>query len=141
MNSLNSIILEGNLVKDPEVGTTKTGTPVTVFTIACNRSYKSEDAFVKEVSYFTVETWSKLAENCGTHLSKGRGVRIVGRLKQDRWTDSEGKNHTSIKIVAEHVEFKPQAVGKNETEENHVEFPEAKDETEKPVTRKKKAVG
>jgi single-strand DNA-binding protein len=33
---------------------------------------------------------------------------VVGRLKQDRWTDADGKGHSKILIVAEHVEFKPQ---------------------------------
>lgn len=31
----------------------------------------------------------------------------MGRLKQDRWEDATGKSQTRIKIVAEHVEFKP----------------------------------
>jgi single-strand DNA-binding protein len=35
-------------------------------------------------------------------------VRVVGRLKQDKWTDPDGKPHSRIFIVAEHVEFKPQ---------------------------------
>ena len=61
-----------------------------------------------EVSYFDVEVWAKLAENCQTNLEKGRGVRVVGRLKQDRWQDDEGKGRPKIKIVGEHVEFKPQ---------------------------------
>jgi single-strand DNA-binding protein len=39
---------------------------------------------------------------------KGRGVRVVGRLKQDRWTGPEGQARSKILIVAEHVEFKPQ---------------------------------
>ncbi len=39
---------------------------------------------------------------------KGRGVRIVGRLKQERWTGTDGKNYAKVKIVADHVEFKPQ---------------------------------
>ena len=33
---------------------------------------------------------------------------MVGRLKQDRWTDPDGKPHSRVEIVAEHVEFKPQ---------------------------------
>jgi single-strand DNA-binding protein len=49
-----------------------------------------------------------LAEVCGEYLKKGRGVRIVGRLAQDRWTDPEGKPRSKVYIVAEHVEFKPQ---------------------------------
>jgi single-strand DNA-binding protein len=39
---------------------------------------------------------------------KGRGVRVVGRLKQDRWTGNDGKQHSKIAIVAEHVEFRPE---------------------------------
>jgi len=30
----------------------------------------------------------------------------VGRLKQDRWTDKEGRNHSKVKLVGENVEFK-----------------------------------
>jgi single-strand DNA-binding protein len=62
----------------------------------------------KEVSCFDVSAWTRLAEVCGEYLKKGRGVRVVGRLKQDRWTDADGKPHSRIFIVAEHVEFKPQ---------------------------------
>jgi len=35
-------------------------------------------------------------------------VRVVGRLKQDRWSDQDGKGRSKVFIVAEHVEFKPQ---------------------------------
>ncbi len=54
----------------------------------------------KEVSFFDVSTWARLAEVCGEYLKKGRGVRIVGRLRQDRWTDPEGKPRSRIEIVA-----------------------------------------
>ena len=61
----------------------------------------------KEVGFFNVETWGKLANACANHGRKGRGVRVVGRLKQDRWTGSDGKSHNRIAIVAEHVEYRP----------------------------------
>ena len=108
MNNLNSILLEGNLVRDPELKTTAAGTPVCTFAVASNRWFKQNDQLEQEVSFFDVEAWSKLAETCGDTLKKGRGVRVVGRLKQDRWNDQEGKTHYKVKIVAEHVEFKPQ---------------------------------
>jgi single-strand DNA-binding protein len=41
-----------------------------------------------------------------TYLQKGRGVRVVGRLRQERWTDKDGGNRERILVVAEHVEFK-----------------------------------
>ena len=108
MNNLNSILIEGNLVRDPELSYTTKGTAVCKFSVASNRFFKQEQEMQKEVSFFDVSTWARLAEVCGEYLKKGRGVRVVGRLKQDRWTDADGKGHSRIEIVAEHVEFKPQ---------------------------------
>ena len=109
MNNLNSVIIEGNLTRDPEEVSTPKGTPVCKFTIATNRYYKNgEQQQQQEVSFFAVETWAKLASSCSTYLEKGRGVRVVGRLKQERWTGTDEKKHERIVVVAEHVEFKPQ---------------------------------
>ena len=83
------------------------------FALASNRYFKQDEETQKEVSYFDITTWSRLAEVCGEYLKKGRGVRVVGRLKQDRWTDADGKVRSKILIVAEHVEFKPQLKGKD----------------------------
>lgn len=107
LNNLNSIIIEGNLVRDPQLKTIPNGTFVCSFSVATNRYYRQNEQTEKEVSFFEVETWAKLAQTCGEVLKKGRGVRVVGRLKQDRWEDTSGKTQTRIKIVAEHVEFKP----------------------------------
>jgi single-strand DNA-binding protein len=126
MNNLNSILIEGNLARDPELSYTPKGTAVCKFTVACNRAYKQDDQLQKEVSYFDVTTWTRLAEVCGEYLKKGRGVRVVGRLKQDRWSDSDGKTHSKVYIMAEHVEFKPE-VRKEEdgVKEEGAEGPEA----------------
>ena len=108
MNNLNSVLIEGNLVRDPDLSYTPHGTAVCKFSVACNRTFKKDEVLVKEVSFFDVTTWTRLAEVCGEYLEKGRGVRVVGRLRQERWTDSDGKSHQRVVIVAEHVEFKPQ---------------------------------
>jgi single-strand DNA-binding protein len=127
VNSLNSILLEGNLVKDPESKTLATGSQVCNFTLASDRFYRQNENTEKEVHYFDVEAWSRLGIACSQNLKKGRGVRVVGRLKQDRWTDSEGKMKSRVMIVAEHVEFKPQkpaAAGAPEPAEPEAESPE-----------------
>ncbi len=128
MNNLNSVILEGNLTKNPEFDKTTKGIPVCHFTVASNRFYKIEGERQEEVGYFDVEVWSRLAETCGEYLSKGRGVRVVGRLKQDRWTNSEGSPRSRIRIVGEHVEFrtKPKADGEEKADSGaEIEKPEA----------------
>ena len=106
MNNLNSVLLEGNMVRDPMIRSTQKGTAVCNFTIASNRYFRQDTNLEKEVGFFDVEAWGKLADACGSHGRKGRGVRVVGRLKQDRWTGNDGKNHTKVAIVAEHVEYR-----------------------------------
>ena len=125
MNNLNSILIEGNMVKDPQFRSTPKGVPVCTFSLACNRYFRHDNGFEKEVSFFEVETWAKLAEACNDLGKKGRGVRVVGRLKQDRWTDNDGKYHSRVTIVAEHVEFRPESKKEKEAEKNAVEAAES----------------
>ncbi|MDR1586367.1 MAG: single-stranded DNA-binding protein [Treponema sp.] len=108
MNNLNSILIEGNLVRDPLLRSTPKGTQVCTFSLASNRFFRQDSGLEREVNFFDVETWAKLAEQCYNLGRKGRGVRVVGRLKQDRWNDANGKSHSKVSIVAEHVEFRPE---------------------------------
>lgn len=108
MNNLNSILIEGNLVRDPLLRTTPRGTPVCSFTVASNRYYRQDAGMEREVSFFDAQAWGKLGESVSGQGRKGRGVRVVGRLKQERWNGSDGKAHSKITIVAEHVEFRPE---------------------------------
>ena len=41
---------------------------------------------------------------------EGSGVRVVGRLNQNKWTDSDGMIHSEVQIVAEHIEIKKKGV-------------------------------
>lgn len=131
MNNLNSIIIEGNLTRDPEYHNTPKGTPVCTFSVASNRYYKKNDEQQQEVSFISVETWAKIADSCNQYLHKGRGVRVVGRLKQDRWVGEDGKNRDRIKVVAEHVDFKPvfSKNGGKQSQENEEHSTEAATET------------
>ena len=127
--NLNSVLIDGNLTRDPELKTTTRGSRVCNFGLASNRYYEQDDEKVKEVSFFEVESWSRLADACSNHLKKGRGVRVVGRLKQDRWADQEGNNRSRVKVVAEHIIFKPRITKTVETgeEEDVIEDGESYD--------------
>ena len=107
MNNLNSILLEGNLARDPELGYTPQGTPTCTLTLASQRSYKLDGERVEEVSFVEATTCGKLATVCAEHLAKGHGIRVVGRIKQERWEDQDGNASSKVVIVAEHVEFQP----------------------------------
>ena len=75
---------QSHSVQDTELKYTPKGAAVCSFALASNRYFKQDEETQKEVSYFDITTWSRLAEVCGEYLKKGRGVRVVGRLKQDR---------------------------------------------------------
>lgn len=132
MNNINCLIVEGNITRTPEFKTTAHGFPVCRLPIAVNHYYKkaNTDEYVDEVSYFDVETFGKLAEICAKFSQKGRGVSVVGRIKQNRWKTEEGKPQSRITIVAEKVEFKPRMNGASETEEAATAVDEAVNQKE-----------
>ena len=110
MRNLSFAIVDGNLINDPEVVSTRTGKVVATFPIACNHDERFEK---KNVSYFTIECWDRVAENCATYLKKGSKVTVQGSsLRQDRWKDAEGKSHNRIKIIASNIRF--DATGRKE---------------------------
>jgi single-strand DNA-binding protein len=92
MNNLNSFLIEGILTEDP----VKDGNKCT-FTIESSRLFVEDGERKEELNYFNVEVWNKNAELCRKMLSKGRGVRVVGRLRAvtSAWC-----------VVGENVEFK-----------------------------------
>jgi single-strand DNA-binding protein len=107
MNAVNSIVIEGNVVKKPEVRKTPRGTSVCTVRVAVNRWFKGQDGSMQEdTSFFDVDAWGALAESCVERCDKGRGVRVVGRLRQSRWVDTEGKNKSRVIVVADNLEFR-----------------------------------
>lgn len=120
MNNLNSVLIEGNLAREPELRYTPKGTPTCTLVLASNRSYRDPERHgerTEEVSFFEATTWGKLAQVCAEHLHKGRGIRVVGRLKQERWEDTASNARSKVVIVAEQVEFQPKRQPARETTE------------------------
>ena len=101
MNMMNSLILEGVVIGEPHKSE---ASDVLNFTVGSERYYKNragED--VEEKGQFKVIVYGRM---CKLPLKDGVGVRIVGRLKQNKWTDSEGVSHSEVQIIAEHIEIK-----------------------------------
>ena len=122
MYNLNSILIEGNLTKEPEIHTTPNGTSICTLHIVSNHYFRQDSSMEKEVSFFVIEAWSKLAQSTFNIGKKGQGIRVVGRLKQERWQDPSGNPLSKVVIVAEHIEFRPHHHTRNE--ETETLFPE-----------------
>lgn len=96
----------GNLTRDPEIKTTPSGKSVCSLSIANNRIFSKNGERVTEVSYFDIDVWGIVGENCAKYLKKGSGIIVEGRLKQDRW-EKDGKTQSRVRIAANSVHFMP----------------------------------
>ena len=116
---LNKIMLIGNLGKAPELNVTAEGTPVTKFSLAVNRTYKSATGEKKEeTEWFNIVAWRTLAEITERYLHKGSKVYVEGRLTQRKYTDREGVQRTAVEVIANDVHFLSQKESTGDTKTN-----------------------
>ncbi len=108
-----TIVIVGNLGKDPEMRYLPNGTAVTSFNIATSHKYTGSDGqLVEETTWFRISVFGKQAESCNQYLKKGRPVLVEGRLKGDPatggpriWTRQDGTPGASFEITASIVRF------------------------------------
>ncbi len=107
-----TIIIAGNLGKEPELRYLPSGQAVCNFNVATSRQYTGSDgAQVKETIWFRISTWGKQAETCNTYLHKGSKVLVEGRLVPDQKTGGprvwQGQNGpgASYEVSASTVRF------------------------------------
>jgi single-strand DNA-binding protein len=108
-----TIIIVGNVGRDPEMRYTPSGQAVTSFSVATNRQYTNNNAeTVKETIWFRVSAWGKTGETCNQYLKKGSKVLVEGRLTADPvtggpriWQAQDGTNRASFEVSAQTVRF------------------------------------
>lgn len=95
-------ILRGNVTRDPEmkfVGSDGSSALLR-FSIAAEKSWKQNGEWQKEVSFFDIVAWRKLAENNVDLLSKGMPIVVLGEWSQQRWEDDDGNKRSRNEFVA-----------------------------------------
>jgi single-strand DNA-binding protein len=103
--NINSVVLVGNLTRDPELRHTPAGTAVTTLRIAVNDRVKRGEDWQDAAYYFDVTVWGRTAENCAQYLAKGRPVGVQGKLTWREWDAQDGTKRQSVEVVADNVQF------------------------------------
>lgn len=105
--SVNKFIGIGNLGRDPEMRFMPNGNAVCNFSIAISEKYKDKvSGDWKEVTeWVNVVMFGKLAEIAGEYLRKGSKVYVEGKLKTEKYTDKQGVEKFSTKVVAEKMDM------------------------------------
>ncbi len=93
---MNSVVLQGNVTREPEVKVFAGGSQVTEFGVAVNRRVKKNDEWVDEVNFFDVKYWGKKG------LGKGDAVVLKGELRQETW-ETDGNKRSKVVVVADTV--------------------------------------
>ena len=87
-NSLNKVILIGNLGQDPEARFTPQGTAVTNLSVATNESWKDQSGETQDrTEWHRVVMYGRMAETASEYMKKGQMVYVEGRLHTREWED------------------------------------------------------
>ncbi|MBU1112992.1 MAG: single-stranded DNA-binding protein [Candidatus Omnitrophica bacterium] len=129
MLSFNKVFMVGNLTKDPELRYTPQGTAVTTLRIASNSSFKDKTGQQqKSTCFVNVVVWGQMAEVCNQYLQKGRQVLVEGRLQSRNWQNAEGKNRSTLEVVAARVQFMSSGQPREQQSSSEVDLGEAPEE-------------
>ena len=104
----------GNIGQDPEMRFSQSGTAVTNFSVAVNRTPRSQQGQGEEQppDWYRVVCFGQLAEMADQYYSKGNKVYVEGRLQINRFTGNDGQERQSVEIIAsELMNLTPRADG------------------------------
>ena len=132
MPDVNSVLIAGNLTRNPSFRRTTNGTPVTNFWIASNRRFKDNNGHWREsVCYVGVVAWYKLAENCAENLRKSHPVVIEGELQSRSLRTEDGYARNIVEIKARRVQFLNKKIDESKVkEEDQVNAREERDSSQ-----------
>ena len=101
---LNKVVLIGRLTRDPETRVLSSGSSVSTFTLAVDRTFKSRDG-ERGTDFIPIVAWGKTADLCGQYLSKGRQTAVAGRIQTRSYDANDGSKRYVTEVVAEEVTF------------------------------------
>jgi single-strand DNA-binding protein len=103
MAGLNMNHISGNLVADPELTYTASGTAKLKGRVAFDQPGRASDgSFQQETGYANFVTFGKRAESLAKHLRKGTKVAVSGPVRQSRFQD---KNTGRMRTGEEEIEI------------------------------------
>lgn len=101
----NSVVLVGNVTRDPELRFTPSGQATASFGLAVNRRWQNRQtqAWEEAVSFFDVVCWREMAENVSESITRGSRVIVTGRLEQRSWETPDGEKRSRIEVIADEL--------------------------------------
>ncbi len=106
--SINSVMISGNLTRDPEYRVTSGGTGILNFGMAVNERRKNSqtDEWEDVANFVDCVLFGKRAESLSKIMIKGMKVAVSGRLRYTSWQDKEtGRNRSKLEVIADEIDL------------------------------------
>jgi single-strand DNA-binding protein len=102
---LNKVEIIGFLGADPEVRYTGSGTAVASIRVATSERWTDKQTGERQerTEWHSITAWGRLAEIAGEYLHKGSKVYFEGSLRTEKYTDKEGVERYTTKIIAQNL--------------------------------------
>ena len=102
---LNKVTLIGNMVRDPETATLRTGTHVTRFSLATLYAWQDPKTKSKReaVDFHSCIAWGKLSDIVHEYVQKGAKIYVEGRLRNRAYVAKDGSKRVAVEIVVDNM--------------------------------------
>ena len=101
---LNSVVLMGRLTAAPELKSTSSGTHVTSFAIAVERSYKGAND-ERQTDFIDCVAWRNNAEFITRYFQKGSMIAVIGNIQTRTYDDKNGNKRKATEVLVNEVSF------------------------------------
>lgn len=96
MTTINHIVLQGHMGRDPELRRSQDGKPIANFSVATKDRNDTE--------WHNVVAFGKTAEFVEQYFKKGSKITVFGKIKYRTW-EKDGEKKYKTEIVASEVNF------------------------------------
>lgn len=101
---INNVVLVGRMTKDAELRYTPSKVAVATFTLAVNRSFKTQNG-EREADFINCVIWRQPAENLANWAKKGALVGITGRIQTRNYENQQGQRVYVTEVVADNFQM------------------------------------
>lgn len=101
MINMNMVVLQGRLVRDPELRKTSNSRSYATVSLAVNDRIKEGNNWQDSVNYLPLKFFGNQAETLCRYCSKGNSILVEGHLKQAKYEKRDGTKVDETAIVVD----------------------------------------
>ncbi|GAB6688908.1 single-stranded DNA-binding protein [Streptococcus uberis] len=101
---INNVVLVGRMTKGAELRYTPNQVATATFTLAVNRTFKSQNG-EHEADFINCVIWRQAAENLANWAKKGALIGITGRIQTRNYENQQGQRVYVTEVVADNFQM------------------------------------